>query len=102
MTDWDGIERREAAILAEHLATATAKQSVEAPIVIVLVGFAAVLLLQVASLWGHGVIAGAARHEDEKQEEFRRQIACFIIKASQGKQGPDLLTDCGFLTLGAK
>lgn len=99
MTDhWDGLERREALLLAEELKPK--RETVEAPVIMVLVGFAASLLLQAAALWGHGVILQHADREATKAEEFRRQITCYVGRVSQGRQGPEILTDCGFLNLG--
>jgi hypothetical protein len=95
MTDWDGIERRQPMILADTLHPK--RETVEVPLVLVLVGFAAVLLLQAASLWGHGILADHQRKDAADNDVFRKQISCFVIKVTQGRQGPDVLTDCGFL-----
>lgn len=99
MTDhWDGMERREAVIVAEALRPK--RETVEAPVVIVLVGFAATLLMQAASLWGHGVMLQRHNEEAARQAEFRRQLNCFVVKYTQGAQGIDVLTACGFLSGG--
>lgn len=94
--DWDGMERREALIVAESLKPK--RETVEAPIVIVLVGFAAILLMQAVSLWGHGVILDHHDQEAAREAEFRRQLNCFVVKYSQGAQGIDVLSACGFLS----
>lgn len=98
--DWDGMERRQPVIVAEALKPR--RETVEAPVVMVLVGFAATLLMQAASLWGHGVILD--HHDDEaaREAEFRRQLNCFVVKYTQGAQGIDVLTTCGFLSGGGK
>jgi len=93
MTDWDGTERRSAVILAEELRP---RSTVDAPVIMVLVGFAAMLLLQAAAIWSHGVILQNQR----ETEEFRRQITCFIVHNAQGDTGTNVLTTCGFLNLG--
>jgi len=94
MTDhWDGTERRTAVILADELKP---KATVNAPVVMVLVGFAAMLFLQAAAIWSHGVILQNQR----ESEGFRRQITCFIVHNAQGETGTNVLTACGFLNLG--
>jgi len=98
MTDddeWDGIERRSTVILADQLKP---KNTVDAPIVLVLVGFAAVLLMQAASIWSHGAIV--QRQKDA--EDFRRQVSCYLVRSSQGETGTGVLTACGFIDLGGK
>lgn len=100
MSDWDGIERRETVTLAEALKPPADR--VDAPTVMVLVGFAAILLLQTASLWGHGLLADRQTKNEERDELFRQQITCFVVNATQGKQGTDVLTTCGFLNTGGK
>jgi len=82
-------------ILADDLKTPRA--TVDAPIVMVLVGFAAVLLMQAASIWSHGLILARMR----ASEDFRAQVTCYIVHSTQGETGPTVLTTCGFLTLGA-
>jgi len=91
---WDGTERRTAVILADDLKP---KNTVDAPIILVLVGFAAMLLLQAAAIWSHGQILQNQRDS----EGFRRQITCFIVHNAQGETGTSVLTTCGFLNLGA-
>ena len=90
MTEWDGIERRAPVLLAEQLQP---RNTVNAPVVLVLVGFAAVLLMQAASIFTHGTIL------DKQQEgaEFRDRITCYVIHTSQGETGVAVLTACGFL-----
>lgn len=99
-SDWDGIERREAQVLAESLRPR--RPTIEAPVVMLLVGFAASLLLQAAALWGHGVIAQQQDKEAARAGVFREQLTCFVVRLTQGRQGTDVLTDCGFLTVGGK
>jgi hypothetical protein len=97
---WDGEERRATVKLADEL---KCKETVDAPIVMVLVGFAAVLLLQAAALWGHGVIAHADQKRADAAARFEQRITCFIVRFSQNRQqGPEVLTDCGFLNTGGK
>jgi hypothetical protein len=93
--DWDGNERRAPVILAEQLRP---KNTVEAPIVMVLVGFAALLLMQAAAIWNHGVIVQRQR----ESEQFRRQVSCYLVHTSQGETGTGVLTACGFIDLGGK
>jgi len=95
MSDWDGNERRLPVILAEQLAP---KNTVNAPIVMVLVGFAAILLMQAAAIWSHGVILANQRTIDAKLDRF----SCYVIHSTQGETGTGVLTACGFLNLGAK
>lgn len=96
MTDcWDGTERRAPVILAEQLAP---KNTVNAPIILVLVGFAAVLLMQAAAIWAHGELLKNQRDNRERD----RQFACYIVHTSQGEAPTTALTACGFLNLGAK
>lgn len=95
MTDWDGNERRANVILAEQLQP---KNTVNAPIVIVLVGFAAALLMQAAAIWGHGVIIQNQRRSLENDRRF----TCYIVRTSQGEATTAALTSCGFLNLGVK
>lgn len=90
-------------MLADSLRPPVArKPTVEAPIVMVLVGFAATLLLQAAALWGHGTLDHHQDTEARQQAEFRQQLTCFVVRFTQGRQGTDVLTDCGFLTVGGK
>lgn len=96
MNDWDGSERRTALILADELKPK--RETVEAPVVLVLVGFAAVFLMQAVSIWSHGVILQNQRRD----EQFRRQISCFVVHTAQGETGTGVLTACGFLDLGVK
>ena len=97
MNDWDGVtERRRAAQIADGLA----KPTVEVSASILIIGFVAVILLQVASLIGHAVISSHEKQAAKDHDDFRRQISCFIVAGTQGKTGTDLLTDCGFITLG--
>lgn len=90
---WDGIERRETAMLAEQLKP---KNVVDVPIVGVLVGFAAVLLLQAAAVWSHGEILQNQHQILEEQDRF----ACYVVRTSQGAVPADVLTECGFLNVG--
>lgn len=97
MTDtWDGLERRSAVIVAEELKAK--RETVEAPIVIVLVGFAAILLMQAVSIWSHGVIIDNQR----RNAEYNQKFACYVVHTAQGETGTGVLTACGFLDLGAK
>lgn len=94
MTDWDGLERRSALILAEELKPK--RETVEAPVVIVLVGFAAALLMQAAAIWSHGVII----QNQHRNEEYNQKFACYVVHTAQGESGTGVLTACGFLNLG--
>lgn len=95
MTGWDGIERREAVILAEELQP---RNTVNAPLVLVLVGFAAMLLMQAAAIWAHGEILRNQRENRVRDQQF----ACYIVHTSQGEAPTVALTACGFLNLGTK
>jgi hypothetical protein len=100
MTDWDGTERREVEMLTTRLRPK--RPTFEAPVVGLLVGFAAMLLFQAASLWGHGIIDQHQDAEAKRADQFRTQLTCFVVRFTQGRQGTDVLTDCGFLTVGGK
>lgn len=76
------------------------KEAVQVNVAILVVGFAAVIILQIASLVGHSIISGRERAHDEASERFRRQISCFVVGTAQGKTGTDLLTTCGFIQIG--
>lgn len=93
--DWDGSERRVPVLLAEQLQP---KNTLNAPLVLVLVGFAALLLMQAASMWSHGLLLGNQRDATERD----RQFACYIVHTSQGETATSALTACGFLDLGGK
>lgn len=95
MTGWDGVERREAVMLAEELRP---KETVNAPLVMVLVGFAAMLLMQAAAIWAHGELL----HNQRDNEARDQQFACYIVHTSQGEAPTVALTACGFLNLGGK
>lgn len=84
-------------MLAESLA-ARERTTVEAPLVMVLVGFAAVLLMQAMSIWSHGLILGNQR----RLIDTDRQFACYVVHTSQGAAPNQALSDCGFITLGTK
>lgn len=89
--DWDGrTERRAPVILSAELQP---KNTVNAPIVLVLVGFAAVLLMQAASVWSHGQIL----QNQQLSQERDRQFSCYIVHTSQGEAPTNALTACGFL-----
>jgi len=93
MTDWDGTERRTAVILADELKP---KNTVDAPIVLVLIGFAAVMLMQAAAIWGHGEMLRDHRENREQNQRF----SCYVVHTSQGEAPTAALTACGFLNLG--
>lgn len=96
MTEWDGAtERRAPVILAEQLQP---KNTVNAPLVLVLVGFAAMLIMQATAIWSHGVITQRLRDGQERD----RQFACYIVHTSQGEAPTSALAACGFLNLGAR
>lgn len=92
--EWDGVERRSAMLADER--TRANGQGIEAPTVIVVVGFVAVLLLQAGALIQHALLA----HEHAEAERFRKQITCFVVSTVQGKSGTDLLATCDFLKIG--
>lgn len=94
MTDWEGVTDRRAA--GRYDERTRSRETVQVPIVTLAVGFAAMVLLQLGALVQHGFLA----HDHNGGEEFRRQITCLVVQQSQGKTGPDLLTQCGFLKLG--
>jgi hypothetical protein len=96
MTGWDGTtERRTPMLLAEELRP---KQTVEVPIVMVLVGFAAVLLLQVAAIWSHGTII----HNQGRLLDNEDRFTCFVVRTTQGAAPADVLTECRFLNVGGR
>jgi hypothetical protein len=98
--DWDGTERR-AAVLAVEQAKGNGK-TVEIPTTIVLVGFVVVAIRQCAAILGHTVLAREQKQEHLEAQEARRQITCFVVGITQGKPGPDLLSECGFLRIGGR
>jgi hypothetical protein len=99
MTDeWDGKERREAVLADER--TRANGATVEVPVTVVIVGFVAVVLLQLAALAGHALLSNHQDSEFREAREARQQIGCFVIGITQGKAGQELLTDCGFLNVG--
>lgn len=98
MTDWDGSERR-AAMLAAGQAHGTGR-AVEIPSTILIVGFVVLALLQVGALWGHSVMSRTMENESVEARAARRQLSCFVVGITQGKQGSDLLTECGFIRIG--
>jgi hypothetical protein len=96
MTDWDGTsERRAPLILAAELQP---KETVNAPVIMVLIGFAAMLLLQAAAVWSHGTLLQNQRHLIDQQQQF----VCYVVRSTQGETGTGILTECGFLNLGTK
>ena len=95
---WDGIDRRRPiANLAE-----SGHDQVQVPIAVLVVGFAAVIILQVASIIGHGLISNDLNGDTARSDKFRRQISCYVVGTAQGKAGTDLLTACGFLSIGGE
>lgn len=91
-TDWDGIERRQV-VLTDERSKGDGK-TVEAPIVAVVVGFVAVVLLQTAALVHHVILEG----DHHRQEQVDASFVCYVVKTSQGTPaGVELLTDCGFI-----
>lgn len=97
MTDWDGTERRAANLVN---AQSQARQAVEVPVVILIVGFAAVVLFQMAALIQHALINADVEREAKAAAQARSQISCFVVGTAQGRLGSDLLTTCGFLRIG--
>jgi hypothetical protein len=95
MNEWDGTERRAPNVIAEALA-ARPRNTVEAPVVVVLVGFAATLLMLAVSIYSHGLII---QHQRQLMESTR-QFACYIVHTSQGEPPNQALSACGFITLG--
>lgn len=93
--NWDGSERR-TAMLADERTRAANGNTVEVPAALVIVGFVAVVLLQLGALVQHALIS----NDHKNDEQFRHQITCFVIGSVQGKTGTDLLASCDFLNLG--
>lgn len=92
MNDWDGTERREAALVDAQ--SRGNGNTVEVPIVAFIVGLATVVLLQVAAIVQH-VILDSDHH---RQGRVDASFVCYVVKTSQGQPaGVDLLTDCGFI-----
>lgn len=100
MSDWDGTERRQVVLADER--TRSNGSGVEVPAATLIVGFAAVVLMQVAALIGHAVLSRDQLAEREEAREARRQISCFVVGITQGKPGADLLTSCGFIKVGGQ
>lgn len=100
---WDGSERRAAALAAE--AVKPNGKAVEAPLVVVIIGFAAMVLLQIGGLIGHAVLSGNGEEESDKAEIFRRSVSCFLFEIARPEEdGPidraDVLARCGLLGTG--
>lgn len=95
---WDGTERRQAVLADER--TRANGATVEVSVTAVIVGFVAVVILQLAALAGHALLSSHQDREFAEAKEARQQIGCFVIGITQGKTGQDLLTDCGFLKVG--
>lgn len=98
MNDWDGIDRRRP---INNVAD-SGNGSVNVSMAVLIIGFAAVVVLQVASMFGHSILSNTQEKEHVNAEAFRTQITCFVVGTTQGKSGTDLLTTCGFLRLGGK
>ena len=93
---WDGIERRET-VLADQRTRANGG-TVEVPLVTVIIGFAAVVLLQLAALWGHAVLSDHVDGEAQRSRQVDASLTCYVVKVTQGQAaGPAILIDCGFL-----
>lgn len=94
---WDGLtERRRSQIAAHNLY----RETIQVSAGVVIVGTAAILLLLCAVLIGQAFLSGDHKEENRESEEFRRQISCVLVGGAQGKNGTDLLTQCGFIRLG--
>lgn len=100
MKDWDGTERREALLLAEHIAAQQKK--VEVSLATLIIGFATLAIMHIGTIWALIIVSGNLAHSNELQEEFRTQLRCFVVRTVQGTAGPDVLNDCGFLTIGGR
>lgn len=97
MNEWDGVtERRQAYRIADQFR----HETIQVNSAVMIVGFCAVILLNIAALVGHGIISGNDKDHAEKSERFREQISCFVVGSAQGKTGTDLLTACKFIQLG--
>lgn len=94
MNDWDGLTERRAAGFADQ--RSRARETIEVPIVVLVIGFTAVVLFQIGALIQHAVLS----HDHDADRDFRRQVNCLIVGQAQGKTGADLLSTCGFLRLG--
>jgi hypothetical protein len=100
---WDGSERRAAALAAE--AVKSNGKTVEVPLTAVIIGFAAMILLQIGGLIGHAVLSGNGEEESDKADIFRRSVSCFLFEiARPTTDGPldraDILARCGLIGTG--
>jgi hypothetical protein len=92
MIGWDGTERRQAMLADER--TRANGSAVEVPLSIVVIGFAAVILLQSVSLFHHFFLSA----DHNNQTRVDTSFVCYVVKTSQGQPvNVDLLTDCGFI-----
>lgn len=97
---WNGPERR-----AVQLADETSRSNgptIDIPTVVLVVGFVAVVLLQLGALWGHGVLDHHGEDEAKRSAKVDESLTCYVVKLAQGTAGPDALSDCGFLTVATR
>lgn len=91
-SEWDGTERRQTLLADER--TRGNGTTVEVSMTIVVIGFVAVVLLQIVSLFHHFVLSG----DHAAQGKVDASFVCYVVKTSQGQPvSVDLLTDCGFI-----
>lgn len=76
------------------------KRTVEVPLVTMIVGFASLALINIASIWGLVILSNGQADENDRQQKFREQLSCFVIGITQAKPGADLLQSCDFLVIG--
>ena len=94
---WDGLtERRASYRLAESLR----HETIQVNSAVMIVGFCAVIMLNIAALVGHGFLSSHGKEHARRSERFREQISCFVVGSAQGKTGTDLLTACKFIQIG--
>lgn len=104
--DWDGrSERRSMSpqAIAEQLVPLVGPHNGKTgpgPTAMIVIGVAT-LVLQVAGLLQHVLLAGSIHREAERQQEFRRTVSCFLYEVTRPDDAAgdraDVLARCGLI-----
>lgn len=92
---WDGTERRTAALIAQSYRTD--RRTTPIPMIVLIVAAVAIALFELGALWGHTIMTDRINEAEAHNEAFRRAITCYVVRVTQGKATPDILTECGFI-----
>lgn len=95
---WDGTERRQTQMALEQVKGNG--HPINIPLVGLIVAGTIMVMFELGALLGHALLSGHLDAENRQAQAFREQLTCYIVKITQGTPGPDVLTDCGFLTVG--